>query len=130
MSTNCISISTKFYVNKYKTEITNKLNWVLISCPIFINLDLHIEQLFSEGLKTGGDAHIGVLLQRKISVFTSKVKRVCHVIASTFLASQDAPGVSGNSRSRPFPGIPASHSGSRILGIIFHSRSRSQNLGM
>ena len=54
------------------------------------------------------------------------------------------PGVSGNSRSRPFPGIPASHSRSRKLGMIFsfpfpfpkvgnaifHSRSRSQNLGM
>ena len=51
-------------------------------------------------------------------------------------------GVSGNSRSRPFPGIPASHSRSRKLGMIFsfqfpkvgnailHSRSRSQNLGM
>ena len=55
-----------------------------------------------------------------------------------------SPGVSGNSRSRPFPGIPASHSRSRKLGMIFsfpfpfpkvgnaifHSRSRSQNLGM
>ena len=55
-----------------------------------------------------------------------------------------ATGVSGNSRSRPFPGIPASHSRSRKLGMIFsfpfpfpkvgnaifHSRSRSQILGM
>ena len=54
------------------------------------------------------------------------------------------PGVSGNSRSRPFPGIPASHSRSQSLGMsfsfpfpfpkvgnaIFHSRSRSQNSGM
>ena len=53
-------------------------------------------------------------------------------------------GVSGNSRSRPFPGIPASDSRSRKLGMIFsfpfpfpkvgnaisHSHSRSQNLGM
>ena len=50
------------------------------------------------------------------------------------------PGVSGNSRSRPFPGIPASHSRSQSLGMsfsflfrklgnaIFHSSS--QNLGM
>ena len=49
-------------------------------------------------------------------------------------------GVSGNSRSRPFPGILASHSRSRKLGMIFSFpfpkvgnaifHSRSQNLGM
>ena len=39
-------------------------------------------------------------------------------------------GTSGNSGSRPFPGIPASHSRSRKLGMIFYSRSRSQKLGM
>ena len=59
-------------------------------------------------------------------------------------AKDITPGVSGNSRSRPFPGIPASHSRSQSLGMsfsfpfpfpkvgnaIFHSRSRSQNSGM
>ena len=51
-------------------------------------------------------------------------------------------GVSGNSRSRPFPGIPASHSRSQSLGMSFSFpfpfpkvgngffHSRSQNLGM
>ena len=54
------------------------------------------------------------------------------------------PGVSGNSRSRPFPGTPAFHSRSRKLWMDFsfpfpftkvgntisHSRSCSQKLGM
>ena len=63
---------------------------------------------------------------------------------STAGASAPPPGVSRNSRSRPFPGIPASHSRSQSLGMIFsfpfpfpkvgsaifYSHSRSRNSGM
>ena len=87
------------------------------------------------GERAGANLHSHYIAVCNLNLFLDNGQTLFGVNPST-------PGVSGNSRSRPFPGIPTSYSRSQKLGMIFSFpfpfpkvgnaifHSRSQNLGM